>query len=87
MLESKVVRTKFRLEVEITLIDGSRMSGNLFLNIDERLLDLINDGRAFVPFEDTSGAVSMLSKTTIIRATPTLQNLPVAEPTPLKVAG
>ncbi len=87
MLEGKPLRTKLRVGVEITLIDGSRMSGNLFLNIDERLLDLINDGRAFVPFEDTSGAVSMLSKTTIIRATPTLQNLPVAEPTPLKVAG
>ena len=86
MLEGKVLRTKLKVEVEITLIDGSRMSGNLFLNRDERVLDLFNDRRAFVPFEDASGAVSVLSKTTIIRVTPTQQNLPIAEPTPLMVA-
>lgn len=87
MLEGNKLKTKFRVEVEITLIDGSRMSGNLFLNRDERVLDLFNDQRAFVPFEDASGAVRVLSKTTIIRVTPTKQNLPIAEPTPLKVAG
>ncbi len=87
MLEGKPLRTKLRVGVEITLIDGSRMSGNLFLNRDERVLDLINDQRAFVPFEDASGTVSVLCNTAIIRVTPTQQNLPIAEPTPVKVAG
>ncbi len=87
MLEGKPLRTKLRVGVEITLIDGSRMSGNLFLNRDERVLDLINDQRAFVPFEDASGAVSVLSKTAIMRITPIQQMLPMAEPIPLKIAG
>ena len=87
MLEGKKFRTKLKIEVEITLIDGSKMSGNLFLNRDERVLDLFIDQRAFVPFEDTSGTVSLLSKTAIIKVTPTHQNLPIAEPTSLKDAG
>ncbi len=84
MLDKEKLRTKYRVKVEVTLIDGSRMCGDLFLGIDQRLLDLFNDQRPFVPFEDANSEVRVLSKTAIMQIRPIQQYLPMAELYPLK---
>ena len=86
MLEREQLRTKYRIKVEVTLIDGSRMCGDLFLGVDQRVLDLFNDHRPFVPFEDADSEVRVLSKTAIMQIRPIQQNLPMAKLYPLKAA-
>ncbi len=86
MFENEKFRAKFGVKVEVTLIDGRKMCGDLFLNQDQRVLDLFNDDRPFVPFEDTGGSVRVLRKTAIMEIRPIQPKPSVAEPIPLSVA-
>ncbi len=70
MFENAKFRAKFGVKVEVTLIDGRKMCGDLFLNQDQRVLDLFNDDRPFVPFEDAGGSVRVLRKTAIMEIKP-----------------
>ena len=65
MFENNNKRTKRRFEVELSLNDGSRVLCKLALAQGERLSDVMNDGRAFLPVEMTQGQVVLLRKDTI----------------------
>jgi DnaJ-domain-containing protein 1 len=61
---------KRRISAEIQLSDGSSMMGTLFISPQGRLLDMLNDGRGFLPVETESGEVMFLRKDAIRRVTP-----------------
>ncbi len=47
------------------------MQGSVFINIDARVLDLMNDSAAtFLPFESEDGSIHLLNKFEILRLTP-----------------
>ncbi|MDP7342196.1 MAG: hypothetical protein QF767_02245 [Alphaproteobacteria bacterium] len=51
--------------------DGITMQGNVFINIDSRVLDLMNSATTtFLPFESEDGAIHLLNKFEILRLTP-----------------
>ena len=47
---------KKKLLVELELDTGTLMNGYLFLGQTQRLSDLMNDDRTYLPFEDMDGA-------------------------------
>jgi hypothetical protein len=79
---------KVKIEVEIELLDGRIMLGHVFGAPKQRLSDLLNDDRQFVPFESSAGIVTVVRKSSIMRATPVQQTAQVdPEKDPYKILG
>ena len=68
-------RPKVRVAVEIST-EGTTMSGHIFLNPNERIIDMMNDARQYVAFEHGDGTFEVLSKTLIRRIRPVDQSRP-----------
>lgn len=62
MLSRTSVKPKLKSEVELIFEDGSSIKGAFFLTPDQRVVDALNDERAFVPFEDTDGVLLVVRK-------------------------
>jgi hypothetical protein len=60
---------KWAVEVEITFNDGEQRLGFLFVRPRQRLSDLLNDDRRFLPFRLPDGQIEQIAKETIARAT------------------
>ena len=65
MFEKNNNRSKRLFDVEFSLDDGSRILCKLALAQGERLSDVMNDARTFLPVETTHGQVVLLRKDTI----------------------
>lgn len=61
---------KNKHEVNLTLANGWAMRGFFYLAPGERISDLLNDGRDFLPFLDAGGLVRFLAKSQIIEIRP-----------------
>ena len=61
---------KRRTSAEVELVDGRVMEVLLFVSPQGRILDMLNDGRAFLPIEYNEGEVAFLRKDAIRRVTP-----------------
>ena len=62
---------KAKVKVQLQMSDGITMQGNVFINIDSRVLDLMNNvATTFLPFESEDGSVHLLNKFEILRLTP-----------------
>lgn len=59
------IRTKANVAAELVLADGTRLTGSVFLGLDERMLDLLNAPAAFLPFRDEGGEMLLLNKSSI----------------------
>lgn len=75
MFNSSNFIDKTKLDVQLDLIDGSKLVGAVFLSPGQRLSDLLNDDRQFLPFDTTSGLISNLSKTAFVKVTQLDQKL------------
>jgi len=53
---------KKKLLVELELDTGTIMNGYLFLGQTQRLSDLMNDERTYLPFEDMDGGITIFTK-------------------------
>jgi DnaJ-domain-containing protein 1 len=53
------------IPVEISLRDGSSLSGKVWVPIQGRLTDMLNDPREFIPIESRDGAFIALAKSAI----------------------
>ncbi len=73
MTEMKIIKDK--KEVELLLSHGTGMKGFFFLAKGQRALDMLNDSRKFVPFEDVGGAVRLVNKECIVSVKPTGKTL------------
>jgi len=65
MLDANQRRKKTQIEVELYLDDGSHFLGKFGVGQSERLSDMMNDDRNFLPFETSEGHVVMIRKTVI----------------------
>jgi hypothetical protein len=63
---SEKVTEKNECHVKITMEEDKFREGFLFLGEDERLVDVLNDDRMFLPFKSEEGQFSVLKKTSII---------------------
>jgi len=64
------LRTKSHVPVEIFLSDGQQLGGYLFLANGERVLDLLNDSRPFLPFRQDDADMLLINKTSILACRP-----------------
>ncbi len=70
-------KPKAKVAVELELNDGTLMMGSLFVSGTQRLSDLLNDDRSFLPFETSEGTVVSLRKSVIVRVTELNQRVPI----------
>lgn len=64
-MDTTKIQKKRQIKVYVKMHDGTRMLGNVFLAPDERLQDIMNDSRAFIPVhveEQNAVSLVMLSK-------------------------
>lgn len=59
-------RHKNTVRVRIALAGGETLEGLLFLKIDERLIDMLNDPRGFIPLRGDDGATVAIAKAGIV---------------------
>ena len=69
MYESEHKVSKTKIEVEVVLNDGARLLGSLFIKQMQRLSDLLNDPREFLPVQTPEGLFVHLRKSTIAKVT------------------
>ena len=75
MFDQEEVVHKVTIEAEINLMDGTALKGCFFVNQGQRLVDLFNDQRTFIPFRDTDGTIQLIRKSTIVRIVPVDQTV------------
>ena len=75
MYESGQQISKLPVEVQVQLNDGSRFLGVLALSQGQRVSDLMNDERQFLPIKLPSGSVVILRKTMIAKVAPLDQHI------------
>ena len=86
MEEAKLQKQKLSVEMEID--GGARLMGHMFVAQNQRLPDLLNDNRDFLPFETTEGLITIVRKSTIRRVTPMNQiTLPDINADPYEILG
>jgi hypothetical protein len=77
-------RFKKEAKVTMTLAGQKPFRASVFLGVDERLIDLLNDQRAFIPVRKSDGSMLIIAKTnivSIIEATPDAADAPHFDPT------
>lgn len=52
-------------DVELILNDGTEISGEIFLSQDERVSDMLNDGRRFFAIRQPNHEVLLISKQSV----------------------
>tara|TARA_R110000868_G_scaffold4155_16_gene25392 strand:+ start:413 stop:640 length:228 start_codon:yes stop_codon:yes gene_type:complete len=61
---------KVREYAELSLIDGTVLSGYVFVEATARIQDLLNDSAPFMPFIDANETVHLVNKQAIVRIQP-----------------
>jgi hypothetical protein len=69
-LRQSRIRTKTNVSVELVLVDGTRLEGSVFIGLDERVQDLLNDPKPFFPLRLASNEVLLINKTTVALCRP-----------------
>ncbi len=64
------MKPKIRIAVELVRHDGTVASGDLFVCGKQRILDLLNDHRQFLPLECADGETLIVSKSSIATIKP-----------------
>ena len=79
---------KEKMSVEMEIDGGARLMGHMFVAQNQRIPDLLNDDRDFLPFETTEGLITIIRKSTIRRVTPMNQiTLPELGADPYEIFG
>jgi hypothetical protein len=79
MYESGQKLSKIDIEVEVHLDDGSHFLGVLSLSQGQRVSDLMNDERNFIPVQLPGGSVVIQRKTAITKVAPLDQQVDQTE--------
>lgn len=59
------IRTKTNVEVEIILVDGTPLAGSVFIGLDERIQELLNDPKPFFPLRMNNNDVLLINKSAV----------------------
>jgi hypothetical protein len=79
---------KNKLLVELELDSGSVLTGHVFVGQQQRLSDLMNDEREFLPFEALDGSITIFTKWMARRITPLDKPVSAANETdPYRILG
>ncbi|MBK1669821.1 hypothetical protein CKO28_17435 [Rhodovibrio sodomensis] len=70
MSDTGAVIPKQPVHCRVVLKGGETLRGTLFARPDQRITDILNDSRDFLPFEHDNGEFEALSKGLIDRAKP-----------------
>lgn len=73
--ETNQKRARAGVEVEVHLDDGSQLLGKLGVAQGERVSDLMNDQRQFLPVETSTGNIVILRKAVIAKVVPLDQHM------------
>ena len=65
---------KVDTEVELTFLDRTTMRGRFFVARGQRVADVLNDTRSFLPFGDIGGVVRLVNKRAIVQVKPARQD-------------
>ena len=79
MYESGQRLSKIEIDVQVELDDGSKFLGSLALSQGQRVSDLLNDERQFIPIHLPGGSVVILRKTIIAKVAPLDQQVDQTE--------
>ena len=82
MFASDQLKPKTKAEVELVPTDGTSLRGSFFLAAQQRILDILNDDRALLPFEGSDGVITVLSKSAIAHIKPIDQTVERTESAP-----
>ena len=69
MFENEAKINKTKIDVEFEFDDGRSMMGWLFVTQRQRVSDLLNDDRIFLPILTTAGSIINIRKTLISKVT------------------
>lgn len=61
---------RIRRSVEITLVSGETLSSGLYLLANERVQDILNDERHFLPVDIAGKGIVLVGKTAIAQVRP-----------------
>ena len=75
MFESEKKLAKINVEIEVHLDDGSQFLGMVSVKQDQRVSELMNDERQYLPIQMPKGNVVILRKTVIIKVVPLDQHI------------
>ena len=70
-MQNRFFVRKVRVKVQLQMTDGVSMNGDVFINSDSRVLDLLNHNSTFIPIEAEDGSIHLVNKFEILRLTPT----------------
>ena len=73
---------KTEVPVTIVLLDGTAVDCNIFVEDGQRLLELMNDQRNFIPYTNSEGEITIIQKSIIARITPIEENIIKISPAP-----
>ena len=63
--QNQTIRHKNQAAVEITIVGQAPFHGVVFLSVGDRLIDLLNDDRAFIPIKKENGPAVIVAKSQI----------------------
>ena len=79
---------KLKIDAQVELHSGDQFLGAFFLRRDQRMTDLLNDERVFLPLELANGLIIQLRKSSVARVTQLDQMIgPDAKQDPYLVLG
>jgi len=70
MFESEKILSKINVEIEVHLDDGSNFLGMVSVRHGQRISELMNDERQFLPIQMPEGNVVIMRKTAIFKVVP-----------------
>ncbi len=59
------IRTKTLTSVDLVLNDGTRLAGDLYIGVGQRVLDMLNAAPALMPFRTIDEGVLLIAKSSI----------------------
>ncbi len=75
MFESEKILSKINVEIEVHLDDGSHFLGMVSVRHGQRISELMNDERQFLPIQMPKGNVVIMKKTAIFKVVPLDQHI------------
>jgi hypothetical protein len=60
------MRQKDTVPIRVSCVNGDEFRGNVYLEHAQRLSDLMNDHRAFLPVQQEDGALVVIAKSAIM---------------------
>lgn len=59
------IRTKTNVPVQLIMADGSQLLGSVFIGLDERVQDRLNDPKPFFSFRLENQDIFLINKTSV----------------------